>query len=1412
MTAVVNSSDTDGLEPGPHLVAVKYDRWHRFVISRHLDPNGLYTYRLVNEVKKETLAIPLDLFERFRSDVRDFVGAGESSETESTQAELRFGGRVYFLFQRGRLPADWIKIQSFGADETPNSEFSITAQAGEALVSALYSSQLEHPHDLLIRIITYHRLFSATFQEGSESITSNLQLRKNLLSYVDKYSPALARKTPDVKTEEPTDPGALKEITVRAPEPRKNKSFRSRLGERDQAKEYQVDYEELFAGGKKTASRRRSVTTPISELNASQSPDDTLDHFSVPLFASDIKSFAKVPFRCELSRGDVKILRQNFLDDRDATFFLGFEMLDCIYEYRKKLYTYRFPLYYFPVRIVESGREAILHPLEDNRFYLNHFALANLVEEYSSSGAAAKRLSDLLSSLLTHQFIVRGTQDRIRILRMLPCHSEVFDRTREILLGLPGEQGKGGILSEVKVRAIECDLESVVLYKAPQSSSPITRALEDDLAQILNFAKRGQEGYKASLLSRSLTGNSTTTSDNVFSHTLSMHSAPTGAVRTLVDRLNENDLVLLEGPPGTGKTYTIANLLIHCAATGRRLLVVSDQKAAIQALGEQIQQYVVGNRRDTPEGRQLDLLWRLAIKVVDHLPEGNESLATWARQVRRMLGVDISKELEWASPVDGYERSIARLDTKIAETVHEISTAVQRRFGRDRPSGLPGVADKSSHPTDVAEVQAELERAERMLDLDGLRAHLKTYISALQRLTDIQLYPAYDLFSLKGRRDVAVRRLEETLGWLRNLGAEMPTSMADYEQVETPEVARPTQTALGERWKEVYPTRQGWTARAVRFIRAFSAGSSLKRLVNELIDMFEAQIEFWERQSAWDTEIWDSLSGLHSALSPEEKGSIDVALELLLAECSELHNEESIHEKLERVAQLQSDRDDLVRRQFLYGLGRIGERAFSAARGGGTNRLTSILAILDRLESAPSWVKAQDTVRELQDLLFDVFPIWLCRKQAVPFLLPCTEQSFDLVVVDEATQCRVDDALPLLFRGKKLMAVGDERQTVLAKNSAIDDYLFDDFELDEHLRLAQARGIKGGGSHLFGLVKRIKQAAVMLDEHYRCPPDIIEFSNRYVYDNQLRTMQWKMLGSPHSVVVDGSETRLVASDRVRTGKYKGIETGMVDRFFAYVARILKRIERETGEEINPETDVAIVYFLLKNEAYIKDTKSELLRKLPRGSDILDGAGTALQGKERSYIFYLWDVTRYNIAAFRQGDDETKRKGELNVLMSRPKKRAYHFLHREFDNLKHHTSSITDYLMRLRQKNYRAQTQKIERGSGVLMKSLLERIFQDEGLDPNDLQMSVQIGNPLLGVDLMWLPPGDQRSKQSSIGMVDLSIFADSRDPGQDIVDYFFQVQRAIPKVMPVFGFVHEFARPSSVVVSRLKTLNVNRES
>ena len=482
------------------------------------------------------------------------------------------------------------------------------------------------------------------------------------------------------------------------------------------------------------------------------------------------------------------------------------------------------------------------------------------------------------------------------------------------------------------------------------------------------------------------------------------------------------------------------------------------------------------------------------------------------------------------------------------------------------------------------------------------------------------------------------------------------------------------------------------------------------------------------------------------------------------------------------------------------------------------------MALADSLKQFSSIADSGSVFEEFKQKLFDTFPLWVVRKQTVPFLLPCVEQSFDLVVIDEATQCRVDDAMSLLFRAKKMLVVGDDKQTVLQKDSTIDDYLFRDHELEEHLRSTQARGFKGGGSHIFALVKAIKQAAVLLDEHYRCPADIIEFSNKYVYDNELKVMQWSLPEQPPSVVTDYSEKHIELTKKPTSGKFKGIETQMLDRYLDYVANTIKAIEKTTGKPVNVETDVALCYFLLKNEPYVKAVKDKFLLDLKRGEDVLDGAGAALQGKERDYIFYFWDITRYNLGAFKQGDDADKRKGELNVLMSRPKKKAFHYLHGNFEQLDHNRTNITHYLWRslLRQqssiaspKDVQAEPRRSLLGSllnftlEVSNKRSIKEVRQNIRDNNIDFSENIVVGDVRRVVDLIAFPAG---ATDQAIGVVDLSAFGAEPNVGQWIVDYFFQLKRAAPSIDPVFAFPYELVDENSqtfrALIHRLEHLEM----
>lgn len=247
--------------------------------------------------------------------------------------------------------------------------------------------------------------------------------------------------------------------------------------------------------------------------------------------------------------------------------------------------------------------------------------------------------------------------------------------------------------------------------------------------------------------------------------------------------------------------------------------------------------------------------------------------------------------------------------------------------------------------------------------------------------------------------------------------------------------------------------------------------------------MVRDQITLLDLADNYSDGLWQLLRGMHESIRIGE--SPNAALSMYRSLDRQSHTEggyagsTSIQGDLEEIDELYLQHDKIVKQRLIENLREIVRSVTASRPGSGTNKITSILALAENLKQFDTVSESGSVFDELTKKLFDAFPIWIVRKQVVPFLLPCVEQSFDLVIVDEATQCRVEDSLSLLFRAKKMLVVGDDKQTVLKKNSVIDDYLFKDHELDEHLRSTQARGFKGGGSNIFALVKSIKQAVTL---------------------------------------------------------------------------------------------------------------------------------------------------------------------------------------------------------------------------------------------------------------------------------------------------------------------------------------------
>src|SRR5262249_42939981 len=116
------------------------------------------------------------------------------------------------------------------------------------------------------------------------------------------------------------------------------------------------------------------------------------------------------------------------------------------------------------------------------------------------------------------------------------------------------------------------------------------------------------------------------------------------------------------------------------------------------------------------------------------------------------------------------------------------------------------------------------------------------------------------------------------------------------------------------------------------------------------------------------------------------------------------------------------------------------------------------------------------------DPLFDLRPVWMASPETVAQIF-ARQPMFDLIVFDEASQCRLEQALPVLTRGQRVVIAGDTKQLPPTRffESAMVTSENDDAETEQEwfeLQQGEVEDLLSGALNL-----QIEQC--YLDVHYR---------------------------------------------------------------------------------------------------------------------------------------------------------------------------------------------------------------------------------------------------------------------------------------------------------------------------------------
>jgi hypothetical protein len=151
-----------------------------------------------------------------------------------------------------------------------------------------------------------------------------------------------------------------------------------------------------------------------------------------------------------------------------------------------------------------------------------------------------------------------------------------------------------------------------------------------------------------------------------------------------------------------------------------------------------------------------------------------------------------------------------------------------------------------------------------------------------------------------------------------------------------------------------------------------------------------------------------------------------------------------------------------------------------------------------RRANEPPWTPVKAVLPHLR--------AWGITTHSARRTLPPNAGLFDLAIIDEASQCTIPAVLPILFRARRALIVGDpeQLQPVTTLPESQERACRQRASLPAGWLDARQLGYKSDSA--FSAFRHVFGEPLLLDEHYRSHPEIIELANRRSYHGSLTVL------------------------------------------------------------------------------------------------------------------------------------------------------------------------------------------------------------------------------------------------------------------------------------------------------------------
>jgi very-short-patch-repair endonuclease len=977
----------------------------------------------------------------------------------------------------------------------------------------------------------------------------------------------------------------------------------------------------------------------------------------------------------------------------------------------------RFPIFYIPFGIQKQNDSLGIE--FDSQVYINKKALEYITQEYNQEKGKKgqlKTISERIIYLAQHQndfpnviseilseitnffelnkSIVVGNSEQQTAKSFLVrasnnCYLALFDKSDEALVNDYEEILKllttgDNVLADAFNKLIDD-----FIHKNPQPFNPVVEKEWDDME----------------------------TSDRlVFNTPIPLNSEQLQILSAI--RKDDCKYIIVEGPPGTGKSHTITAIAFDSILKNQSVLVLSDKKEALDVVEDKITETMNKVRLDKNFQNPILRLGKTGStysQILSTTTVGN--IKTYYRAVKKdyddlesnieKLGNTLKEDLE--AEILAY----AEIDLK---EVHELFDLESYYSNKGFPVDIDEILDQAESAIYELEEfrkiflllkdkliinQDEKEKEAQLFELlnfsiDEFKdiANFQKYLSLLNflilsiekikeiyanEISLLSVFESFDENSLEKLEQFIVA-YESEKNWLfgylfkkekiRNLSKELKKSLHLSSQIEPHNSLEDLKKILviyqfAKEQKKQFDKKYKINFDYLRFIHQIIADESLLEVLGNLM------------------QVDDDLKFLNLNLSkyPNTIKKFKIDLSSFKTLCSN---------KLIEISDLDFDR--LIR--FISLKQKI-EKDFNSIPSLNyaiqkknieslvTAQMTFLLdgRLIDFYENNKATAKAlRDIIRTKQRFPKDEF---LRLKEAFPCILagirdyaeyiPLEPEIFDLIIIDEASQVSIAQAFPALLRAKKILILGDKKQfsnikTAQARTDTNREYLnnlkdcFIKCVSDEGTKLVKL-GKFNIKTSILEFFEFITNYNAQLLKHFRGYKEIISYSNKYFYQDSLQVM--KIRGKAIDDVIKFSF--------IKHDEKKDLVQNTNTLEAEFIISELKKLK-----EIDSNQSVGII----TPHTNQKKLLVELINKTPEKDYFYDKLKLKImtfdtcQGEERDIIFYsmvateeddhLWGVFIKDLNDVDIEEDGKIKAQRLNVGLSRAKETMHFVLSKPID--------------------------------------------------------------------------------------------------------------------------------------------------